>query len=128
MTEDSAMRLFLVGSGGALDALAASVRAMGYEVRVGDWITALESVRVGFADVLVLDLDTRDGDPVVFLKDVRDLPHRRKPLIVATAEGTHRPEATGLHIVLTKPIDLAVLAGVLRRFRELLSSVGAFNP
>jgi DNA-binding response OmpR family regulator len=125
MTGHRAMRLLLVDGGGAVEALTASIRAMGYEVRVADRLTALESAHVGFADVLVLDLDTLDGDPVVFLRDVCEQPGRRKPLVVAmTAGAGPRSGENGLHIVLTKPVD----PGVLRRFRELLSGVGTFDP
>lgn len=129
MTGHRAMRLILVDGSGAVEALTASICAMGHDVRVTDRLAALESTRLGFADVLVLDLDSLGGDSVVFLKDLCEQPGQRKPLVVAMTTGAgHRSGGNGLHVVLTKPVDPAVLAGLLRRFRELLAGVGTFDP
>ena len=133
IAEQRAMRVLLVDDGqGAVEALAEPVRAMGYEVRVADRNASIASVRAGFPDVLVLDLDPSAVEAIVFLRTLCEQAGRRKPLVVALTEAVdpnaeYQTGENGLHVVLVKPIDSAVFAGLFRRFRELLVGVGTLD-
>ncbi len=133
MAVHRAMRVLLVDDvQGAVEALVEPVRALGYEARVAGRDALPESVRVGYPDVVVVDLDQSTVETLAFLGTLCEQQDQRKPLVVALTEAVD-PSAqrqageNGLHVVLVKPIDLAVLAGLFRRFRDLLAGVGTFD-
>jgi CheY-like chemotaxis protein len=53
----------------------------------------------------------------------------RKPLVVAlTAPGTPAGETPGVHVAVERPVSPDLLAGLVRRFRELLAGLDGFDP
>ncbi|MBN9121259.1 MAG: response regulator [Planctomycetes bacterium] len=130
-TEHRRMRILLVGNGrGSVEDLADRVRAMGYEVGVSRRVAALMGARILDPDVVVLDLDAGTAE---LLRGLHEQAGRRKPLVVALTEtDAHatagRAEACGPHLVLSKPICPAAIAGAFRRLQQFLAGIGALDP
>lgn len=134
MTVQRTLRVLLIDEGreGA-DPLAASIRSMGHEVCVADRGDNSLRLPVTSPDVIVLSLDLCGADALGLGRMLREQAGLRAPFIVGLADPEDlRAEGwageIGTHLVLTEPINLAVLAGVLRRFREFLTGLEECAP
>lgn len=79
-------------------------------------------------DVILLELALPDMDGCELVRRVRDDSTRICPFFIAvTTEGqdeyVRRGGEAGIHLHLVKPIDPAVLCGVLERFSDLIASI-----
>jgi PleD family two-component response regulator len=104
------------------------IQSLGHEVTFAAQTTLLAVARTSLPDVLVLSLDLSEPTAAELGQGLCDQAGLRTPLVVGLADP-EKPEASdraaniGAHLVLMMPLELAVLAGVLRRFRELLAGL-----
>ena len=128
------LRILLVDDGrGSAEELGRTIRALGYECSVADRTAIATTRQVASADVVVLSLDLCAADATAMGRGLCEQSGLRTPLVVGLADpedpaANHRASDIGAHLVLMKPINVAVLAGALRRFREFLTGVEACDP
>ena len=122
------LRVLLVDDDAAFGAaMAKALRRRGFEVAVLDRGTdAVEALARGQEQVAVLDLRMPDLDG---LEVLRRTPGRTVPVVVLTGHGTV-PDAVeamrlGAYTFLTKPVDAADLAPLLRQAATPAALVGA---
>lgn len=78
----------------------------------------------GGACVLVIDLDLPDGRALDVIRELRSLPERHRPRIIALAENTGCDEAVaarahGVEDVLGRPIDTGAFPRLVARHARL---------
>ena len=113
----------------AAESLAAALAVHGYVARVAySGPDALAAVAADPPDVALLDIGMPGMSGWELAGRLRDQVPGRRPLLVAvTGYGTEadkkESEAAGIDLHLVKPVEPAVLVGVLRRFEQTLAGV-----
>ena len=116
-----------------VESLAALLRQLGHDVQ--EWSNVAECAVTTIAppDVLIFELDPNDAGQADQIRGMFEHDVNRKPLLIALADRSdlyadRRAKDAGIPLVLVKPIDPALLAGVLRRFQDVLTTVEALTP
>lgn len=105
------------------DSLAELLRLYGHRVRVA--YDAGGALRADPPDVVVLELRLPGTDGWELARRMQDREVVRPSLYIAlttcaTGEDSDRSEAAGIDLHLVKPVEPAVLVGVLRRFARVI--------
>jgi CheY-like chemotaxis protein len=116
-------------SADTVDSLAELLSLYGHRVCVAfDGEQALQRVGVEVPDVVLLDIRMPglDGCEVAKLIRARGTSAGKQPLLIAitgcgTDDDRFRTSAAGFDLHMVKPVDPAVLVGVMERFRRLLA-------
>ena len=107
--------------------LAEFLRLQGYEVDLAvDGPTALEKIRSGQPDALLLDIGLPGMDGWQVVEELRRQVAPKRPLIIAvTGRGTEadrlRSHRAGIDLHLSKPVDGEELSWILSRFQKVLA-------
>lgn len=106
-----------------LDTICIFLRDAGYSVEgVTSGAGAFAALRANAPDLLILDLGLPDLDGMEVLRQVREAEGTRAlPVLVLTGQGqdqVERATALGANELLTKPVSLSVLTGILRDLLE----------
>jgi len=116
------------------EALAGSLRTAGHEVGIaGDGATALEVARVKQPDVVFFEVELPGIDGYTVAQRIQEQSAWKRPLLVAFTEQTNtesnrRSREAGIDLLLGKPIDLALLRNLLRRFQSIVQDTEDFDP
>ncbi|OWK43362.1 hypothetical protein FRUB_02961 [Fimbriiglobus ruber] len=100
----------------------------GYETLAAERRLALSVARDERPDVIVLALGPGDAGGRALAGRIFERLADYRPLVVALVDpgdpdaGNHA-FGVGAHLVLTNPVDLTILTGILRRFSEVLDGV-----
>jgi DNA-binding response OmpR family regulator len=107
------------------DSLAMLVRFWGHDPRIApDGATALAATAERSPDVVLLDVGLPDGDGLLLIPRLRELPGGRQALIAVTsgfgrAEDRTASYEAGADVFFLKPVDPEVIRGLLEaRGRE----------
>lgn len=107
--------------------LATILRREGHDVEVTtDGTTALASIQAQSPDAILLDLGLPGMDGWELARQVMRMKGDKKPLLVAitghgATEDRKRSLQAGIHLHLTKPVDIDELRRLLKRFRAIIT-------
>lgn len=102
------------------------LRLYGYQVGVAlDGPSALRAVQVNEPDVVLIDIGLPKMDGWQVAKQIREQNARKRPFLIAiTGYGTLadrlRSQEAGIDLHLLKPVDMASVDQLLRRFQEVM--------
>ena len=124
------LRVFLASRDGDVEQL---IRAAGHQVHAAydaEW--AVAAARALSLDVAIVDMEECD-DPFILAQRIRDVSPRHKPLFIGlTASGGDgyeaRCRAVGIDLLIFKPVQVDLLAGLLRRLGTVLDDYLPFDP
>ena len=116
-----------------VQALAASFRKLGHEVRESSNVAEYAASMIVPPDVLIFEINSNDPCQADQIRGMFEHEVKRKPLFIALADRSdlyadRRAKDAGIQLVLVKPIEPALLAGVLRRFQDMLTTVEVLAP
>jgi PAS domain S-box-containing protein len=106
----------------AADSLTILLELLGHEVRVVyDGLAALDAVRAGLPDVVLLDIGLPGLDGYEVARRIRRLAGAERVVLIALTgygrdEDRARTQAAGFDLHLVKPVDPEALQGVVARF------------
>jgi DNA-binding response OmpR family regulator len=123
--KSSALRVLLADDHkDAATSLGILLRLYGYEVEfASDGLSALQAVQVSTPDVVLLDIGLPKLDGWQVARQIRALGASKRPFLIAisghgTQEDHIRSQEAGIDLHLVKPVDIADLVELLRRFQE----------
>jgi CheY-like chemotaxis protein len=111
----------------AADSMAFLLRQAGHDVEVArDGLSAVAAAGANPPDVVLLDIGLPGLGGWEVARILQKQPAEKHPLLVAVTgygreEDRKRSEEVGIDLHLTKPIDVALLQQLLRRFRSVIS-------
>ena len=106
----------------AADSLTILLELLGHDVRVAyDGLAALDAVRAGVPDVVLLDIGLPGLDGYEVARRIRELAGAERVVLIALTgygrdEDRARTQAAGFDLHLVKPVDPDALEGVVARF------------
>jgi len=116
------------------EALSRSLRKAGHEVQLAsDGASALEATRYEQPDVVFFELELLDMNGYAVARGIQEHAGWKRPLLVAFTgqtdrESCRRTQEVGIDLLLSKPVDLALLRNLLRRFQSIVQDVESFDP
>ncbi|MBY0525680.1 MAG: response regulator [Gemmataceae bacterium] len=123
----TALRVLIVEDNtDAAESLAAIFRAEGHQVVIAaDGPTGIELARMTAPDAVLLDIGLPGMDGYEVARSIYEQSVLRRPILVAvTGRGSvddhQRSTAAGIDLHLTKPVDPAILVGLLNRFKSIV--------
>ena len=130
MSGSRALRVFLASRQGDVEEL---IRAEGHQVHAAynaEW--AVASARALSLDVAIVDME-ECGNPFDMAKRIRDVSPRHKPMFIGLTDSggngyEDRCRAAGIDLLLFKPVQVELLAGLLRRLGTVLDDYLPFDP
>ncbi len=116
------------------ESLAGWLRMAGHEVGIaGDGAKAVEVARLRQPDVVFFEIALPGLDGYAVARRIQEQSAWKRPLLVAFAEETdteacRRAHEAGIDLLLSKPLDLALLRDLLRRFQSVVGETETFDP
>jgi CheY-like chemotaxis protein len=130
MSGPRALRVFLASSHADVEEL---IRGEGHQVHAAydaEW--AVAAARALSLDVAIVDMEECDN-AFILAQRIRDVAPRHKPMFIGlTGSGGDGYEdhcrAVGIDLLLFKPVQVELLAGLLRRLGTVLDDYLPFDP